>query len=136
MLQLDPNTLAIRAVYRNLVEREILTVVFRPGVRRAGSFRAYSPGQIVTARILSHVGADWAALAPRFFPDLSRRVEITDVLVLPIDSLNENHFRGCSPDITDASSLKYHLGLIYNIPMDVLESEFFVTRIQYCYKKA
>src|SRR5882724_11703717 len=114
-LVLQPNEIAFRRMYTGLLEREKITTIFRPGKRLPGDFRGYYPGQKVTVRIISEVGADWALLPPKFVKQFSKKAVIKKVEVKKLGEVRQSDFRGASPDIHDIKSLTYHLGVIYNL---------------------
>jgi hypothetical protein len=125
--------MAFRRIYSDLLEAEKLTTVFRPGSRKENDFRGYKHGQIVTARVLDKVGADWAKIAPQFVPGFSKTIIISSLTTKELDKLVAEDFTGSSPDIYDIPSLRYHLGLIYNLSPNDLNGGSVVTRINFKY---
>ncbi|HLD28582.1 MAG TPA: hypothetical protein VJB67_03125 [Patescibacteria group bacterium] len=134
-LKLNPDEMAFRRVYQDLLEQEKISVVFRPGKRECGALRGYCPRQAVTARVLDKIGADWAGLAPQFDPDFSKSIIIEGAVAKKIGEFQDNDFVGASPDVSDQKSLKFHLGLVYNIPVSQLTNDDYVTIVKFSYKK-
>ncbi len=131
-LTLNKNEMAFRKIYLPFLKKETLTVVFRPSGRSCGNFRGYCPGQEVILRVIEKVGADWKMIPPVFmhFKKLARIKSAEERL---ISSLRKETFRGSSPDVQDKKSLRYHLGLIYNLAPAQVGPK--VTRIEYEYIK-
>ncbi len=132
-LNLDPNWIAFRKIYKTLIKEKKITTVFRPTVRLCGDFRGYCQGQIVNIGIIDKIGADWGALPPVFLDESFGKIKITEITAKKINKLTENDFFGSSPDIQDIKSLKYHLGLIYNLSYDEIDDEYMITKIQFKY---
>lgn len=118
---LNPDEMAFRKPYRELLLSGGITTVFRPGKRLPGDTRGYRPGQLVTARVIDRPGLDWKFTPPEFVPDIAHCIRISDVYSKDIDSMDRNDFVGSSPDVFDSQSLRYHLGLIYNMDIDSLK---------------
>jgi hypothetical protein len=133
-LHLNPNEMAFRKVYRNLLENKEVTTIFRPGRRMCGDYRGYCSDQEVTIKIIEKTGADWAMLPPKFVEDFSKIVIIKEVLVKKIGELTEGDFKGATEDVRDITSLKYHLGVIYNLSDEELADDFVVTKTIFEYK--
>jgi len=129
---LDRNEMAFRQIYAHLLSSQQLTTVIRPGRRTGTDWRGYDPGDIVTARIIKNVGADWAHIAPEFL-DEAYQICIEEVQKLHLREITQKHFRGMSHDIHDKQSLIYHLGTIYNLPIEVFSDESEITRISFSY---
>lgn len=133
-LFLDPNEIAFRKIYRGLLEQEKITVIFRPGKRFCGDFRGYCEEQEATVRVIDSAGADWAMVPPKFVPDFSKNVIITEVETKTLGELVEADFKGSSPDIHDKESLKYNLGIIYNIDDKEFTDDFVITKTRFVYQ--
>ena len=133
MLDLPREEMAIRKIYRELVEQQKLTTVFRPGQRLCEDYRGYCQNEIITIKIVDRVGADWALLAPVFAPDFAKAVKIENITSLPLGSLTAADFAGSTPDVFDRQSLRYHLGIIYNLAPDDLGDDSLVTKICFSY---
>ncbi|NTU98699.1 hypothetical protein HGA64_01685 [Candidatus Falkowbacteria bacterium] len=125
--------MAFRKMYWPLVEAGILTKVFRPGKRQCGDFRGYCKGQRVTARRIERIGADWFGVPPIFSEGCERDVEIVSVVVKRIGDLSKADFVGSSPDVRDVKSLRYHLGMIYNLSPEEVGRNSNVTIITFNY---
>lgn len=132
-LELNPNEMAFRKIYKPYVESEKLTVVFRPGNRACGNFRGYCAGQVVDAKILNNIGADWAGIQPTFINGFSKQIKILSVEIRRIDSLVESDFVGASADIHNKQSLIYNLGVIYNLSPSEITSNSIITKTSFCY---
>jgi len=125
--------MAFRQIYQPFLKNRELKVVFRPGKRVCESYRGYCLGEIITARILSKVGADWAEIKPVFFKNIKFKIKIDKMEVISFEDLKEEHFVGSSPDVYDAKSLAFHLGVIYNLPMNTFVPGYKLTRITFSY---
>jgi len=124
--------MAFRRIYRHLLKSKKLTTVFRPRDMIKSSFRSYKPGEIVKARIIKDVGADWKNLPPRFENE-SIMIRITKVTAKRIGELSEEDFKGSSPDVRDKKGLICHLGLIYNLPIEKLNDDTIISRVEFEY---
>lgn len=133
-LFLNPNEMAFRKIYWPLINEEKMTTVFRPGKRLANDERGYREGQVVMARVIDSIGADWAGVPPEFSQDLSKLIKISSVSAKKIGELDRNDFKGSSPEIQDQQSLTYHLGVIYNLYPEEINAESFVTIIKFSYE--
>ncbi len=132
-LELDPSWIAFRKVYKNLIKNKKIVTVFRPTARLCGDFRGYCEGQIVTIGIIDKVGADWGALPPVFLDESFGKIKIINIEAKKIKDLIESDFEGSTPDVCNILTLKYHLGLIYNLPHEEVDDESIVTKIQFEY---
>lgn len=130
-LKLNPNEMAFRKVYWPLLKDGSLSTVFRPGVRIRGCERGYYEGQVVEAKVIDYIGADWAGIPPEFVDGLAKKIKIESVYVKRINELVAADFIGSSPDIFDQHSLKYHLGVIYNLFPEELDDDSQVTIIRF-----
>lgn len=133
-LFLDPNEIAFRKIYRGLLEQEKITVIFRPGKRFCGDFRGYCAEQKATIRVIDSAGADWAMVPPKFVPGFSKKVIITEIETKTLGELTEVDFKGSSPDVHDKESLKYNLGIIYNIDDREFTDDFVITKTNFLYE--
>lgn len=118
---LNPNEMAFRKPYQELLLSGGITTVFRPGKRLPDDTRGYRPGQLVTARVIDRLGLDWKFIPPKFVPDIAHCIRISEVYSKDIDSMDRQDFMGSGPDIFDSRSLRYHLGLIYNMDINSLK---------------
>lgn len=132
-LQLNPNEMAFRKVYKELLEKEKVTAIFRPGKRVCGDYRGYCLEQKVTVRVIDKVGADWAMLPPKFMRGFSKNVVIKDIETKKLKEFKKSDFRGATPEIRDRESLEYNLGIIYNIPQEEFTDDFLVTKTTFTY---
>lgn len=132
-LQLNPNEMAFRKVYKKLLEQEKVTVIFRPGKRVCGDYRGYCLEQKVTVKLIDKVGADWAMLPPKFLRGFSKNVVITNVEIKKLKDFKKSDFRGATSEIRDRESLEYNLGIIYNIPPEEFTDDFLVTKTTFKY---
>ncbi|MCK9344780.1 MAG: hypothetical protein M0P64_01485 [Candidatus Pacebacteria bacterium] len=133
-LFLNPNEMAFRKIYKSLLEKKEVTTIFRPGRRLCGDYRGYCSDQEVTIKIIDKTGADWAMLPPKFVEDFSKKVIIKEVLVKTLGELTDEDFIGTTEDVRDITSLKYHLGVIYNLSDDELTDDFIITKTIFEYK--
>ena len=133
-LNLNPDEMAFRAIYHDLLMKEKIKVVFRPGKRICGDFRGYCPGQKVAAKIIKKIGSDQAGVPPEFYNDFFKTIIIKKVEAKKRRELTQEDFIDSSPDVKDKKSLKYHLGLIYNLLPSQLKDESIVTIIKFKYK--
>jgi len=131
-MKLPPDEMAFRKIYRDLLEKGSITTVFRPEPRRCDDERGYCEGQRVKARILDVPGSDAHGIPPSFI-EFEQLIEIQSVSVKAFCSLGEADFYGSSPDVVDVNSLKYHLGLIYNLDPNDLQDNSLITRISFTY---
>lgn len=114
-LILGTDTMSFRKIYWPLIRDEKMTKVFRPGVRPCGSEQGYCSGNKVKLCILEKVGVDWALVRPVLSNDMTKDVIIEKVEVREISSLKPEDFVGATPDVYDQESLRYNLGIIYNL---------------------
>jgi len=134
-LHLNPNEMAFRKVYKELLEQEKITTIFRPGKRVCGDYRGYCPDQKVIVRVIDKVGADWAMLPPKFLRGFSKNIVIKKVETKRLKDLVDLDFHGSTPEIYDRQSLMYNLGIIYNIPQKEFTDDFLVTKTTFWYHK-
>lgn len=134
-LNLDPNEIAFRKIYRGLLEAEKITVIFRPGKRLCGDFRGYCNEQKVTIRLLDAVGADWAMVPPKFVAGFAKEATIETVETKPLGEFSEQDFYGSSPDLRSKESLRYYLGIIYNLDDSEINDDFLVTKTTFNYQQ-
>ena len=134
-LNLDPNEMAVRKIYWDLVEQRSLKTFFRPGVRLCSDYRGYCKHQDIVLRCIDRLGSDQLGIAPVFAKDKEAFVIIESIYSKKIKDLSKEDFKGSSPDVQDKLSLKYHLGMIYNMSFDRLSDESYVTVIKIKYKK-
>lgn len=127
---LPRDEMAFRARYRELLLARALTTVFRPGDRISPSWRGYSQGEIVTARIISRPGSDELGVPPQF-DDIRIPIRIVALSVSRLETLGPDAFLGSSPDVCDAASLAQHLHRIYGRPLADFDNQ--VTRIAFAY---
>ncbi len=132
-LTLNPDEMAFRKIYWSLLSQEKITTVFRPGKRTSGMPRAYVEGQIVKARVIDSIGADWAGVPPQFVSDLSKHIRIEKIQAKKLGELKCADFKGSSPDVMNKLSLRYHLGAIYNLYGEDLEEDAWITIIKFEY---
>ena len=132
-LVLDPNWIAFRKIYKDLIRGKKITTIFRPAARLCGDFRGYCEGQIVTIGIIDKVGADWGALPPVFLDESFGKIKIIRTEAKQIKELISEDFAGSSPDVKDAETLKFHLGVIYNLSPDQVNDDLTVTKITFEY---
>jgi len=132
-LELPRDEMAMRRIYKDLVEQGKMTTIFRPGKRACGDFRGYCPGEKIKVRIVDKVGADWAMLPPEFIPDFIKEVEIINIEIIPLGKIKSEHFQGSSPDVQSKESLIYQLGVIYNLDRQSLSDDILITRTTFKY---
>ena len=132
-LSLDPNWVAFRKIYADLLKEHKITVIFRPEKRLCGDFRGYCEGQVVNVGVIEKVGADWGKLPPKFADASFGKIRIENMEAKRIGDLKKEDFIGSSPDVFDVTSLKYHLGLIYNFAPSQLADDSLVTIIKFSY---
>ncbi|MEK7556323.1 MAG: hypothetical protein AAB523_03520 [Patescibacteria group bacterium] len=132
-LNLNSNWVAFRKIYSDLLKDRKITVIFRPEKRLCGDFRGYCEGQIVNIGVIEKVGADWGKLPPQFLDESFGKIKVESIEAKPIGDLKKEDFIGSSPDVLDVVSLKYHLGLIYNLAPHQLTDESVVTVIKFSY---
>ena len=130
----NPNEIFFRKIYWPLIRAGLITTIFRPGKRLTAKEYGFYPGQQVTIRIIEHVGADWAGLQAELSPSLLRRVRIDSVVAKKVKEVTEEDFRGSSPDVHDQASLRYQLGIIYNLFPDEIGPDSFVTITKFAYE--
>ncbi len=134
-LSLNPNEMAIRKIYWPLVIKEQITAFFRPGVRLCTDYRGYCEKQTITLKCIKQLGSDQLGIPPQFSESKQIKVIINRIYSKKISELTKNDFQGSSPDIQSITNLKFHLGLIYNLDLNELTDESYVTIIKINYKK-
>ena len=132
-LELPRDEIAFRKIYKDLIIKNKITTVFRPGKRVCGDFRGYCPGEIVKIRIIEKTGADWAMLPPEFEKDFVKKIKMIEIKSLLLKDLKKKDFAGSSLDVFDKNSLIHHLGIIYNLPIEELQDDSLVTKITFQY---
>jgi len=132
--ELPSNEIAFRKIYKNLLESEAITRVFRPGKRACGDFRGYCEGDIVQAKVIDQIGLDRAEVPPLFLPQPVKTIRVQSIGVVKIGELSQADFVGSSPDVYDKQSLIYHLGLIYNLALTTFSDDSLVTKINFTYE--
>jgi hypothetical protein len=132
-LELPRDEIAFRKIYKDLIIKNKITTVFRPGKRICGDFRGYCPGEVIKIRVIEKTGADWAMLPPEFEQDFVKKIEMIEIKSLFIKDLKKEDFEGSSPDVFDKNSLLYHLGIIYNLPVEKLQDDNLITKITFKY---
>ncbi len=131
-LILNPNEMAIRKVYWSLVRAHKVSTFFRPGVRLCNVYRGYCKKQNINLRCILQTGSDYYGVEP-IFSEENIKVSIKEIYSKKIGELNNEDFLGSSPDVNNKLSLKYHLGLIYNIDIDKINDDFDVTIVKITY---
>ncbi|MBU6323427.1 MAG: hypothetical protein KGI41_03515 [Patescibacteria group bacterium] len=124
----------LRKVYAGLVEDRRLTTIFRPGKRLSGDPKGFSVGETLRIRIIENPGVDWAGVLGQLVEGFSVPVEVRSVTVRPIGRLVPEDFAGSTPDVCDRESLRYHLGLVYNLPLSAFADDALVTRTTFRYR--
>ncbi|MEK7638822.1 MAG: hypothetical protein AAB388_01540 [Patescibacteria group bacterium] len=132
---LPHDEMAFRRVYRELLAREAITTVFRPGKRQCGDWRGYCPGDIVTAKVIAEVGLDRARVAPIFLPEPRKVIRIDEVKLVRIGDLEAHDFVNATPDVTSKAQLQWHLGLVYNLDKETLSDDTPITKITFSYQR-
>ena len=122
-----------RRIYRDLLEDKSITTVFRPGNRLNGHPKGLRLGETVTLRIIEGVGADWAGLTARLDPSFALKAKVVSIEAKTLRELEKSDFEGSSPDIQSMESLKYYLGVIYNLSKAELGSDAVVTITRFVY---
>ncbi|MFT7127422.1 MAG: hypothetical protein ACI9HX_001099 [Pseudoalteromonas tetraodonis] len=130
VLNLPRNEMAFRADYEDLVSRQSLTTVFRPGNRVFPSWRGYKLGEIISGRIIERCGCDIQKMAP-LFKGSKTPLRIAKIEVIRVAELSAEDFAGSSWDVTDLESLDLHICKIYSKPLS--EYDNMVTRISLDY---
>lgn len=127
--------IAFRKVYLPLLQNRRVTTIFRPGRRIFGEHpKGYREGETVTLRIVEQVGADWANLPGLLCDDFGMEVKILKTVPRLIGTLKDPDFLGSTPDVHDLQSLRYHLGLLYNLYPHELGDNAWITQttLRYC----
>ncbi len=117
----------------DLIKDHKITTIFRPGVRLCNSNKGFCNGEVLRIKVIDKVGADWADLHGQTLPDFEFKVQVLDTKVCSIKSLTNEDFQGSSPDISDISSLIYHLGAVYNLSPMELNGETMITKTTFTY---
>jgi len=128
-MNLRRDEMAFRIVYLELLRKKELTTVFRPGNRIYPSHRGYTVGEKITARVIEIPGDDGSLIAPKFLDEVFP-IQITEIVICDISKLAEKDFEGSSPDVKNKEQLRYHLGLIYNKPVNYFRE---VSKISFKY---
>jgi shikimate dehydrogenase len=124
--------MAIRKVYWSLVKQKKLNTFFRPGKRLCYDFRGYCESQLINLRCLNQPGSDYHGIAPEFANE-KVEVNIERIYSKKLSDLTKSDFVNSSPDLQSVNDLKYHLGLIYNLSIDELKDDSYVTIINVNY---
>ena len=132
-LILNPNEMAVRKVYWPLLVQGQINTFFRPGVRLCSAYRGYCERQAITLRRIEQLGSDQLGIAPQFSEVEKIFASIEHIYSKKIGELSEEDFQGSSPDVQNATALKFHLGLIYNLSLDELTDDSHVTIIRLNY---
>lgn len=132
-MDLPRDEMAFRKKYEQLLLRQMITAVYRPGTRVYPNRRGYQVGETVTARVIERCGSDELGIAP-VFNAIRIPIQISSLMVKTIDDFNSDDFKGSSPDVYDQDSLRRHLTGIYRKPMECFGGA--VTRIQFRYVDA
>ena len=122
-----------RRIYRDLLKHKGITTVFRPGIRLNGHPKGLRLGETVTLRIIEDVGADWANLAAKLDPTFILKAKVVSVKTKTFGELEKSDFEGSSPDVQSVESLRYHLGIIYNLSAEKLGPSAIVTITRFEY---
>jgi shikimate dehydrogenase len=91
--------------------------------------------QSVTLKCIEELGSDKLGLPPQFSQTKQIEATIESIYSKKMGELTKNDFKGSSPDVQSVSDLKFHLGLIYNLDLDALTDEFYVTVLKINYQK-
>lgn len=130
-MELRRDELAVRKIYSHLIKSKKLTTFFRPFNRIFPNYRGYKHGEIIKIKIIETVGNDLHDIPPKFSED-EFPARIVSIKAKRFNDISEEDFFGSSPDVTNKNSLAYHLGVIYNLPMDKIEqSEITIIEIKY-----
>lgn len=126
-LELPRDEIAFREEYEELVKKEELKTIFRPGNRIYPNWRGYIQGEIVTARIIEQIGNDDLFIPPKF-KEFKKKVKINKISLIQINQLNEKDFENSSEDVKSINDLKIHLNKIYK--KDISEYDNLITKIE------
>lgn len=132
-LVLNPNEIAVRKVYWPLIAAGKISTFFRPGVRLCADYRGYCKKQAIILKCIKQLGSDQLGIGPLFSNSKQIAATIDCIYSKKIGELTESDFYGSSPDVQNAETLKFHLGLIYNLSLDELTDETYVTIIRLRY---
>lgn len=129
-MRFDTKYIAFRKIYMDLFLDGKLKVVFRPGIRACGDLKGYCEGETPKVRIIDQLGADWADIPPTFIKKDFGKILIKKVEVKKIKDFTDNDFSESTPDIKNKESLRFHLGLVYNMGIDELGDDYYATRME------
>jgi len=129
-MYLQRDEMAFRKRYEELVTKQLLTTVFRPGNRVYPKWRGYKLGEIVTARVIECYGCDEKGIPPVFKP-IKIPIRIKSILVKDIHALDQHDFSGSSPDVCDIQSLKRNLHHIYGKNTDYFNQQITKINLEY-----
>jgi hypothetical protein len=90
-MELPRDEMAFRKQYEDLLCARELTTVFRPGNRLYPNWRGYSPGEVVTARVIERCGSDELRVPP-LFNDTRIPIKITSLMTKKIDRMKMDVF--------------------------------------------
>jgi hypothetical protein len=130
LMRFDTAYIAFRKIYLDLFLNGDLKVIFRPGIRACGDPKGYCVGDKPKVRIIDQLGADWADIPPTFIDKDFGKILIKKVETKKIKDFTDADFVDSTPDIKNIESLKFHLGLVYNMPVGELTNDNYVTRIE------
>ena len=104
-----------RKAYEELVEKQEITTIFRPGDRICGGSKTkcFYPAEQLTVRVLEKPGDDERNIEPLFTKTV-KKVKIVEIKTLNINDLSKEDFVNTFPDVKTPEGLRYHLGLIYD----------------------
>ncbi len=122
-----------RRIYADLVLNRHVTTIFRPGKRLNGDPKGFQEGEILRVRIIEKVGAEWAGVFGRVCPDIEIPVQVHEVKASRIVELEPSDFEGSTPDVADAQSLIYQLGILYNLSPSEIGPNSIVTKTTFAY---
>ncbi len=122
-----------RKIYIDLIKARKITTIFRPGQRLCNCNKGFCKGERLKIRIIDKVGADWAGVLGQILPDFSQEVQVLETKVITLGSLSADDFLGSSPDINNILSLRYHLGILYNLTPIELDDKAIITVTTFLY---
>lgn len=121
------SSLGFRFVYRPIILSGSLTTIFRPNLPKYK--KLFPQGVVVSVRIILIPGNE-KTNTPPVYTNERLQARIKSITIHNVKDLKPQDFEGSSPDVKDQASLAYHLGLIYNQPLDNFRNDKKIIKIK------
>lgn len=124
--------MGFRMAYKNLLQNHQLTTVFRLHSEKYSQL--YPANRCVNGRIIAIPGNAQRNIAP-VYDNFVVRMKVIDIRTLRMGDFKKEDFKGSSPDVYDIKSLKWHLALIYNKPVEHFDENTKIVAIELSYNE-